>query len=340
MRILVGMSGGVDSSYAAARLLEEGHDVAGVYLVMHEYAEPEAAEAACKKLGIPFGVIDCREAFDTVVRADFISEYRNGRTPNPCIVCNPLVKFAALLAHARAHGFDAIATGHYATLHAFGVGSEIRHAIGVAKDAAKDQSYMLYRLPEEILSILVLPLAEQLKSNMRDSIKGSDLSGLDRKDSQEICFLPGGGYAEYIDSVAGKCITGNFIDSSGNIIGKHKGITRYTIGQRKGLGISLGERAFVTEIDPIANTVRLESAPRMSKSIRVDGLHLSSAFEACDGRYDVKVRYSARPASAYVSFGLDGAEIEFDEPQRSVTPGQSAVFYRDGIVVGGGFICK
>ena len=340
MKILVGMSGGVDSSFAAAMLIEQGNEVEGAYLVMHEHAEPELAISAAETLGIPMRIIDCRGAFDSVVRSNFVSEYKNGRTPNPCIICNPLVKFAALRDEAKRGGFDAIATGHYARVHTIKTINGEEHAIGVAKDVAKDQSYMLYRLGEDILSLLVLPLSETVKSDMRDNIRGSELSSFDRKDSQEICFLPNGGYAEYIEAVSGECPRGYFVSPDGKRLGEHKGIIRYTLGQRKGLGVSLGERAFVTDIDPVANTVCLDIAPKMSKCIKVEGLHLSSAFGEVSGRYDVKIRYAAKPAPATVVACQGGAEIIFDEPQRSVTPGQSAVFYRGGIVVGGGFICK
>lgn len=340
MKILVGMSGGIDSSFAVMKLLREGHTVEGVYLIMHEYADPEPAKDAAKKLGIPLSVVDCRETFDKVVRTNFVSEYKMGRTPNPCIICNPDVKFSALASEAAVRGFDRIATGHYARVVRISDGKNTYSAIAAAQDAAKDQSYMLYRLPSEILDVLVLPLGDELKCNMRDYIKGSEFSSLDRKDSQEICFLPSGDYADYIDKVSGKCPSGYFIDARGEKIGEHKGITRYTIGQRKGLGISLGERAFVTEIDPVENTVRLESAPRMTSYVKLDGLHLCSPNGAADGVYQVKVRYAARPASCTVRFDEDTAHVFFDEPQRSVTPGQSAVLYRAGIVVGGGFICK
>lgn len=340
MKILVGMSGGVDSSLAALKLMQEGHTVEGAYLVMHEYAEPAVAKAAADKLGIPLTVIDCREAFDKVVRTNFVSEYRNGRTPNPCIICNPSVKFAALSAEAKRRGFDRIATGHYARLERVDLGGSSYSAIATARDASKDQSYMLYRLPTEILDMLVLPLGDEIKNDMRDSIKGSELASLDRKDSQEICFLPDGGYADYIDRIAGKCPGGNFVNSEGKVVGVHKGITRYTVGQRKGLGISLGERVFVTEIDPLKNTVMLEASPRQSKCVKLSEVHLASPFGAEDGECMVKIRYGARAVPCRVAFTRECAEITFDAPQRSVTPGQSAVLYRDGVVIGGGFICK
>ena len=339
MRILVGMSGGVDSSYAALKLIKEGHEVEGAYLMMHEYSELDAARSAAERLGIPLHIIDCRDRFDNIVRTSFVDEYKKGRTPNPCIVCNPGVKFPALVEYAEANGFDKIATGHYAKAEKLPTGI---HAVGVAADISKDQSYMLYRLGENILSRLILPLGEETKAQIREQIKDTDLSVLDRADSQEICFIPDGAYAEYIEEKTGKCPEGSFIDADGNILGNHKGIIRYTVGQRKGLGIALGERAFVTDIDPIANTVRLERAPALSLNIRINDLHITdlSAFSDPDATYAVKVRYGAKAAPARVKIDADEATISFEIPQRSVTPGQSAVIYKDGIVVGGGFICK
>lgn len=340
MRVLVGMSGGVDSSYAALKLIEEGYEVEGAYLVMHEYADGQAAEYAAKKLGIPLTVIDCRERFDKIVREDFVSEYKNGRTPNPCIVCNPLVKFAALAEYARDNGFDRIATGHYARISEKRCGDRVYHALEVAKDASKDQTYMLYRLGEDVLSMLILPLGDLTKAEVRDFIKESEFSEFDRADSQEICFIPDGKYADYIEERAGKCPEGDFIDALGAAVGKHKGIIRYTVGQRKGLGVSLGERVFVTEIDPVANTVRLEPIPRMSRELLLDRLHLFSPdiSAGAEGRFDVKIRYAAKLAPATVYFCDGGARVVFDEAQKSVTPGQSAVIYKGETVIGGGII--
>ena len=340
MKILVGMSGGVDSSYVAMKLIEAGHEVVGAHLIMHEYADIDAAESAAKMLGISLVTIDCRERFDRIVRENFISEYKMGRTPNPCVICNPTVKFFALAEYAREHGFDKIATGHYARVELVEKSDTPHHMIAVARDISKDQSYMLYRLPEDILSILMLPLGEELKSDIRERVQESEFSSLDRRDSQEICFLPDGGYAEYIESCTGECPRGSFIDAEGRALGEHKGIIRYTVGQRKGLGISLGERVFVTEIDPIANTVRLESAPRLAREVNIEDVVISlpDSHDAWEGRFDVKIRYAARPAPATVSFDGKRASILFDEPQRSVTPGQSAVIYKEGRVIGGGII--
>ena len=241
MRILVGISGGVDSAYAAKKLLSEGHEVEGAVLIMHDFTELDAAREAASSVGIRLHEIDCQDAFGQI-KDNFVSEYVSGRTPNPCIICNERVKFKTLYDFAMENGFDAIATGHYARL----VETEGRFALATPEDMRKEQTYMLYRLPQSILSKLVLPLAEGTKTEIREQAMEQGISAANRSDSQEICFLPEGNHTEYIESVAGKCPEGNFVDNEGKILGRHKGIIHYTVGQRKGLGISLGERAFVT----------------------------------------------------------------------------------------------
>ncbi len=336
MRILVGMSGGVDSSYVTMKLIAEGHSVEGALLIMHEYVDVTAAESAAEKIGIPLHVIDCREEFDKIVKSDFVNEYKNGRTPNPCIVCNPKIKFRALCDYAKSHGFDRIATGHYARLVELSSG---RHAIAVAEDKRKDQSYMLYRLPEDVLSMLVLPLGESRKADIRAELSTAGLSELDRKDSQEICFLPNGNYAEYVESKIGTPEKGDFVDKHGRVLGRHEGIVRYTVGQRKGLGISLGARAFIINIDPLTNRITLDSEPILSDAFTVSDAVMIEGFPG--GEYDVKIRYAAEAVKGSVR-RLDDthAEVRLCCPVKSVTPGQSAVFYKDGIVVGGGVIEK
>ena len=336
MRILVGMSGGVDSSYVAMKLIAEGHCVEGALLIMHEYVDVTAAESAAEKIGIPLHVIDCREKFDKIVKSDFVNEYKNGRTPNPCIVCNPKIKFRALCDYAKEHGFDRIATGHYARLTELPSG---HHAIAVAEDKRKDQSYMLYRLPEDVLSMLMLPLGESRKSDIRSELSEAGLSELDRKDSQEICFIPEGSYAEYVEAEMGTPEKGEFVDKQGRVLGIHEGIARYTIGQRKGLGISLGTRAFIVDIDPVTNRITLDTEPILSDAFMVRDAVMVEGFSS--GEYDVKIRYAAEAVKGSVGW-IDGtrAVVQLCRPVKSITPGQSAVFYKDGIVVGGGVIEK
>ena len=336
MKILVGISGGVDSAYAAKKLMLEGHEVEGAVLIMHQHTELDAAREAAESVGIRLHEIDCTCEFEEIKR-NFVNEYINARTPNPCIICNERVKFRILYDYAMANGFDAIATGHYARL----VVSDGRYALAMPEDSRKEQTYMLYRLPQEILSRLVLPLAEGTKSEIRSMAEEQGISAANREDSQEICFLPEGNHTEYIESVAGKSPEGDFVDYQGKILGRHKGIIHYTVGQRKGLGISLGERAFVTEIDPVKNTVTL--SPNMSGKITVnisDVVYsgMPSPTEETEVILDVKLRYTAPLVKATAHLYPDGrATLTLASPQK-FAPGQSAVLYRDGVVMFGGFI--
>lgn len=336
MRILVGISGGVDSAFAAKKLLQEGHEVEGAVLIMHSYTEIQAAREAAESVGIRLHEIDCQGGFEEI-KNNFVSEYTRGRTPNPCIICNERVKFKTLYDFAMAEGFDAISTGHYAGI----VESDGRYALAMPEDRRKEQTYMLYRLPQEILSRLVLPLSEGTKTEIREKAREQGISAADRGDSQEICFLPEGNHTEYIESVAGKCPEGDFIDADGNIIGRHKGIIHYTVGQRKGLGISLGERAFVTRIDPDENTVTL--SPKMSgeRTLWLSDVVYSgmpSPERETVAELEVKLRYTAPLVSATAYLYPDGrVRLELAEPQK-FAPGQSAVLYRGGIVLLGGFI--
>ena len=214
MKILVGISGGVDSAFCANRLLLEGHEVEGAVLLMHEHTEIASAEAAARDIGIKLHVVDVREEFEKVVKENFISEYLSGRTPNPCIICNEKVKFARLYSYAMENGFDAIATGHYAKIVKLGE----RYAVARSADEKKDQSYMLYRLSQNILSALILPLSDIPKADVRRESAEQGISAADRKDSQEICFLPDGKYAEFIEQKRGISPPGNFVDEEGNIL--------------------------------------------------------------------------------------------------------------------------
>ena len=336
MRILVGISGGVDSAFAAKKLMLEGNEVEGAVLIMHEHTELSAARDAAASVGIPLHEIDCRESFSEI-KENFVSEYINARTPNPCIICNERVKFKRLYDFAMEQGFDAIATGHYARLVKLGD----RLALAMPEDRRKEQTYMLYRLPQKILARLVLPLSEGTKSEIRSIAKKQGISAANREDSQEICFLPEGNHTEYIESVAGKCPEGDFIDPKGKVLGRHKGIIHYTVGQRKGLGISLGERAFVTEIDPVSNTVTLSPNMQGKSEVSITGVVYSGMtppLDECEVELDVKLRYTASLVRTKARLYPDGrATLTLASPQK-FAPGQSAVLYRDGIVMLGGFI--
>ena len=343
MKILVGVSGGVDSAFAVKKLQLSGHTVEGAILKMHEYTELDAARSVCADLGIPLWEIDCTVSFNSIIKKNFVDEYAAGRTPNPCVLCNERVKFKYLYDFAMEKGFDGIATGHYAKVDSFEWEGKTRYALSCAEDVSKDQTYMLYRLPQHILEKLHLPLYEETKSEVRASAAEYGIGAADRKDSLEICFLPEGGHAEYVESVIGKCPEGDFIDTEGRVLGRHKGIVRYTVGQRKGLGISLGERAFVTAIDPICNTVTLSPTVKGSCEVYVTDMVYSGMPMPCEvtnRRFTAKLRYSRGAGECDAILYPDGtARLIFDSPVMAA-PGQSAVLYDGGRVMCGGYISQ
>ncbi len=338
MRILVGMSGGFDSAIAAKKLVDEGYSVEGALLLMHDYTDIEKARQVADIIGISLHVVDCRQSFDNIVCENFASEYKKGRTPNPCVICNAEVKFKCLLKFAIENGFDKIATGHYARVIE---GWDGQRRIARAVDSRKDQSYMLYRLSPEIVSHLLLPLGEEIKADLREKAANDGLSGIDSPDSQEICFIPDGNYPLYIMNRTGdKFIPGPFIDENGSVVGKHKGIIHYTVGQRKGLGISLGERAFVVKIEPSNNAVHIAKAKRLSDEIHlVDTVFsVNDINEYNDSLVTVKVRYSAQDIQArLVVKAQDSIFLKLHSPM-ATSPGQSAVIYIGDVVLGGGII--
>ena len=341
MKILVGMSGGLDSTYAALKLIEQGHEVEGAVVDMHEYADVAGAKEAADALGIRLHVVDARQAFEAV-KENFVSEYAGGRTPNPCVICNPLVKFRVLFDYALRHGFDRIATGHYAKTVSLIEDGQTRYTLARAKDSKKDQTYMLHRLPQQILSMLILPLSDEVKSEVKEKASAQGLSVADRKESQEICFIPDGDYAAYIESKAGTFPEGDFLLNDGTVIGKHKGIIHYTVGQRKGLGVSYGERIFVSRIDPVSNSIFLSTEGSYTDTVMISDIVFSGMPEQKEtGRrhVEVKLRYLAKPVGAEVFFdGKGGAILKLDSPEKAVTPGQSAVAYEGDILLFGGFI--
>ncbi|MCL2517097.1 MAG: tRNA 2-thiouridine(34) synthase MnmA [Oscillospiraceae bacterium] len=329
MKVLIGMSGGIDSTYAAHLLRYAGHDVEGAVLVMSGHTNIEAAEISARQVGIKLNVINCEKKFDEFVINNLIDEYSAGKTPNPCVMCNRYVKIAALCDS----GFDKIATGHYAH-----VKKAERYYIERAKDSSKDQSYVLWQLTQEQLSKLITPLA-----GLGKKIIKADAAKLGYQclpESQEICFIPDKDYAGYIERIRGKYPSGNFIDTAGNVLGTHSGIINYTIGQRKGLGVSIGKPMFVTKIDAIGNTVTLaEEEHLFTTQMEVGGLvyqYLNP--EKTDFQAEVKIRYAAKPVSAHVKIKNDRALVTFQTPVRAVTPGQSAVFYDDNKILCGGII--
>lgn len=354
-KVMIGMSGGVDSSVAAALLLEQGYEVVGVTLRLwsEDCEETDRPGQSCcsvddvndarmvaAKLGIPHYVLNFKDVFKKDVVDYFVNEYQHGRTPNPCIACNRYIKFEGLLNKALAMGFDYVATGHYATVAQNPETSRYELHRGIS--TKKDQSYVLYHFTQEQLSHILMPLGVYSKEETRDMAEKYQLAIAKKPDSQEICFIPDQDYAAFIERYTGKkSVPGNFLDTKGNVIGVHKGIWHYTIGQRKGLGIAFGVPMFVVQIDVERNTVTLAKEEEIFKNIlyaedlnyiEIPGLAAPLACQA-------KVRYSAIPAPAILYPEENGrVKVVFDQPQRAVTPGQSVVFYHDDSVVGGGTI--
>lgn len=342
-KVLLGLSGGVDSTSAALLLKEQGFEVYGYYFdVMgnNETGKREAMEVA-QQLGIELITEDVSAEFEEKIIGNFINEYISGRTPNPCVVCNPLIKFKKLIECADRKGIYFIATGHYCRIVADGKTGNFY--VRKAANAKKDQSYMLYRLDQSVLKRLIFPLGEFLdKDEIRSLARENNLQNADKKDSQEICFIDDEvGYAKYISDLGYNSKHGNFVDKNGKILGEHKGIINYTIGQRKGLGIAIGKPAFVTKIDSSKNQIVIgDNADLFTTKVVCSNY----SFAANDAKnYDgktvmAKVRYSAQPTEATLQVDDEFVIATFEVPQRAATPGQSIVFYEDEKVIGGGFI--
>ena len=346
-KVVLGLSGGVDSAAAALLLLEKGYDVTGLYFdVTDEMAESgegrRKAEAAAGELGIPLLYRNVSGAFEEAVIDVFCDEYMRGRTPNPCIVCNPAVKFATLLDAADEIGAFYIATGHYAdTIRDEMTG---KWYIKKAASEAKDQSYMLHRLGEDVISRLILPLnlAED-KESVRQLARSMELTSSEAKDSQEICFIDDGeDYRSFLKKKGFTMPGGVFTDRHGNVLGEHEGVLNFTIGQRKGLGVALGRPVFVTAIDAASGSVILGDNDDLFSSVVISEDNVVRDRDMLEGPgVTAKIRYAARPVGADVKVMDDGrAMTVLKAPQRAVTPGQSIVFYKGDIVLGGGYIAE
>lgn len=340
-KVMIGMSGGVDSAVSAYLLKKSGYEVTGItlHLCNENACDISDAKAVAEKIGVAHVADDMSEAFKQNVVEDFVKCYKQGGTPNPCIVCNKHIKFGAMLDYALKNGMDYIATGHYARIDK---SENNRYLLRKAIDETKDQSYVLYSLTQEQLSRVLFPLGEMTKTEVRTIAEDQNLINAHKRDSQDICFVPDGDYAAFIERYTGESFPcGEFVDLDGNVLGEHKGIIRYTVGQRKGLGIALGKPAFVCSKDVENNRVVLgENEDLFSKTLTAHDVNLIS----CDSidqpmRVRAKVRYNQKeqPAVA-VSIGEGKIKVEFDEPQRAISKGQSVVLYDGDIVVGGGII--
>lgn len=342
-KILVALSGGVDSSAAAVILKNKGFEVGGATMrLCPDGGEDPSVDArrVSQKLSIPFFLFDMREEFYKNVISDFLETYMAGETPNPCIVCNRTMKFGAFIDEAERLGYPKIATGHYAKIKKEGGRSMLYRS----ENAAKDQSYVLWSLTQRALSRLILPLGDLSKDEARAAAEEASLEVAHKKESQDICFVPDGDYAGFIMRETKKTFpAGDFCDEEGNVLGRHKGIIHYTVGQRRGLGLALPAPLYVKEKDTENNRVILcPNEGLFSKSLTARETNwIACDIPASPLRLEAKIRYGARQVPCTVMPIDEGrVAVEFDEAQRAISPGQSVVFYDGDCVVGGGIIEK
>ena len=343
------MSGGVDSSAVAYLIKEQGYECLGATMLLHTKdtsgcvsdRDIEDAKCVADRLGIEHKVLDFSSDFDKYVIRNFITSYENGSTPNPCIECNFHLKFDKLFEYGENNGYDLIATGHYAITEYSEKYDRI--VLKKSRDLSKDQSYVLYRLTRDKLERVIFPLGSiEAKSKTREiaSLIGLDVST--KKDSQDICFVPDGDYAKFIEEYTGKVYPqGDFVRFDGKFLGKHKGIIRYTIGQRKGLGLALDRSMYVVDKDLENNRVIIgDTEHLMKKELFADNVILSAIDDICAPmRVKAKIRYKQEEKDATVSMENGLLHVVFDEPQRAICKGQSVVLYDGDIVIGGGIIC-
>ncbi len=351
--MLVAMSGGVDSSVAACLLLEQGYEVLGSHMklvhlaaggVDHGCCGPRAradAEEVARIAGFPFEVVDMSEAFEETVLDDFFSEHEAGRTPNPCVRCNEHIKFGAFLERATQLGVDFVATGHYARSARDGKG---RWHLYRGFDRAKDQSYMLHTLGQGQLARALFPVGGMTKTETRAHAERLGLPVAGKPDSQEVCFVPGADHAAFLEEFVPRLVRdGEIVDPRGRVLGRHRGTFRYTVGQRRGLGVSTGERTYVVDVDAGRNRVVVGPVELLARrGLVADRVSWVAGEPPADGPFEagVRVRYRGEDVPAVVAPDGDRMRVEFRTPQRAVAPGQSAVVYRGDELLGGGRIVE
>lgn len=355
MKALIAMSGGVDSAVSALLMKNAGYECIGCTMRLYEndtvgldlldtccsLENTKDASGVCERIGIPYHIFHYENEFKECVIEPFIREYELGRTPNPCIECNDRLKFGLLMDKATQLGCDYLVTGHYAVID-YDKLTE-KYLLKKAADASKDQTYVLYSLTQSQLSHLKFPLGGMEKSQTRELAEKSGFKNARKHDSQDICFVPDGNYASFMERYTGKTYPrGNYIDKGGNIIGAHSGCIHYTIGQRKGLGVAFGEPRYVGKIDPVNNTVTLvKNEELFTDTVNVEKMNwISGEIPALPIKCKAKIRYRHAETDCTVYPDGDKAKIIFDEPVRAVTPGQSAVMYDGDTVLGGGKIAS
>jgi tRNA-specific 2-thiouridylase len=348
-RVLVAMSGGVDSSLAAALLAEQGHEVIGVTLHLWDAEgddkvgrccapeDRDDARRTCELLGVPHYVIDERAAFRSHVVDPFVATNLAGQTPIPCVACNQTVKLARLAEIADSFGAESVATGHYARLQLTAAGGvELLRG----RDDSKDQSYFLFGVPQRVLARLLLPLGEMQKPEARAHARRLGLPNWDKPDSQELCFVPDGDVRGFVSRHAGAQAAGDVLDEDGAVLGRHRGVAGFTVGQRRGLGIPGKEPRYVLRVVPESQAVVVGPAERLlSRELRAQGVIWTASQPRVAFDAQVRIRSRHRAAQARVTPSAQGFAAVFEEPQSAIAPGQAAVVYQDERVVGGGYIC-